>query len=1165
MDSDRVKFHHKHLQQPFPSKCSPFFRAEDSSFGMVVGMRATRIVSPLGDVHLGRLIVAILVLALLLVGGESVGFMLGYNPNSSLASGYHPRVANNASFALTGLPPLVGRLCIVPGDSTACPQNLPPMKADSTGHLIVSINILGSTIFNAFGISLRWDPTIMNTTSADLTGTILPSPIVSASCINSGGFGCGSHDGPGIAHLDVVGANTTAPASGRLFKIPLVGLPGVDPHVGFATGCSTVNIGALSSLGSVPNTDSCVVVGIITTTICTTLCTQTLTSVPEGIQSQLLGTQLPTPLHSVSPSGNITGTVSSGSGPSFATTWVMPYSITLPGNITSWKAQFSNGFLSPTIQVPPTPSSMQIKVLRKASPTTLIVVEAGPVHDPRRVLQDRLPSYPFVLTESTVIEFYTDSFLAVLPGDLIGLTITSDPSLNAFYNYPLVNASGTRYVTQNVALNGTIDISNVFTGSLPGFAPALQVSIQPAPPKLDTTGGGIPDFVALSPEMQALGADPCRTTVLVQLDYMVPASNAYTHRPLQSALDIVTAAFNSAPIPPVTNCPYLGFPRQTTGGINLIFDVKNAIPQQDTLNFTHSEPQSFDTIKAALFDPNRIHYFHYGLFIHQIVAGQTNSGVGETFGSNFVVSLGNWTNNVGSVFEQAGTLMHELGHNLGLHHGGGDGVNFKPNYLSVMSYEHQVTGILSRTPNGDVTRFDFSREAMPNLNESNLDEWTKLSSANDYTKWVCPNHHTAKMDLVSNSLDWNCDGNLSTGVTVDLNNDSVTGLLTGYKDWANIRFKFTESANFNHGCALSCDIGCALSCDIGCALGCDFGVGAELDFKTAQVIEASWAAFAASPHRSTSTSINCTPSSVAVSTPSSCTATVTDNAAVSPTIPTGIVSFLSSQPGLFTPSTCSLVGIGATATCSVNYSPGVTSVGPQTISAGYTGDTTHLGSSGSTTVTGLPLPPIITITTSTKLTSDVTARILIGADGITLNCDGHTISGITTAPATPLMNTGITLIKRSGVTIENCNVTNFYIGFQLISSNNTSLFGNTANRNGLDGFLLQSSNNNNLAGNTANKNGANGFVLISSNNDALSANSAGSNSLNGFLLQSSNNDKLQTDTAANNGAYGFALVSSNNNLVVGNVGSGNGVFDAFQMSSTGNKFSKNQFGTTDGI
>src|SRR6185503_16540353 len=73
-------------------------------------------------------------------------------------------------------------------------------------------------------------------------------------------------------------------------------------------------------------------------------------------------------------------------------------------------------------------------------------------------------------------------------------------------------------------------------------------------------------------------------------------------------------------------------------------------------------------------------------------------------GVNFFVSLGGigttgfgcWGAHpvngfsVGTQAQQAGTLMHEYGHVLGLRHGGGDGVNNKPNYLSVMNYSWQA-------------------------------------------------------------------------------------------------------------------------------------------------------------------------------------------------------------------------------------------------------------------------------------------------------------------------------------------------------------------------------------------------------------------------------------------------------------------------------------------
>ena len=35
--------------------------------------------------------------------------------------------------------------------------------------------------------------------------------------------------------------------------------------------------------------------------------------------------------------------------------------------------------------------------------------------------------------------------------------------------------------------------------------------------------------------------------------------------------------------------------------------------------------------------------------------------------------------------QKIGTFIHELGHDLGLHHGSVDDVNYKPNHLSVMN------------------------------------------------------------------------------------------------------------------------------------------------------------------------------------------------------------------------------------------------------------------------------------------------------------------------------------------------------------------------------------------------------------------------------------------------------------------------------------------------
>ncbi len=342
-------------------------------------------------------------------------------------------------------------------------------------------------------------------------------------------------------------------------------------------------------------------------------------------------------------------------------------------------------------------------------------------------------------------------------------------------------------------------------------------------------GDGIPSSVELSPAYQALGADPCRKTIAVQIDYMVASD--HTHKPLQAAIDKVKAAFDAAPVPATIPCPFAGFPKKPSG-INLIVDVKNAIPEQAALNFTGTSPETFDTIKAKNFDPARAPYFHYSLWVHDLAPGSSVSGIGELGGANFIVSLGEWTNHTGSIDEQAGTFMHELGHNLGLDHGGIDSVNFKPNYLSVMTYAFQTVGITSLLPNGTLThRFDYSRAALPSLNEAALNETVGIKAGNDYTSWICPRIAGQlpqnRSGLGNLPIDWTCSGaiNIKSLVSADVNGDGSLETLVGFNDWANLAYQFTNSSNFIHGGHIT------------------LPKGKEINFQQAKVIETYWKEF----------------------------------------------------------------------------------------------------------------------------------------------------------------------------------------------------------------------------------------------------------------------------------------------------------------------------------
>jgi len=105
------------------------------------------------------------------------------------------------------------------------------------------------------------------------------------------------------------------------------------------------------------------------------------------------------------------------------------------------------------------------------------------------------------------------------------------------------------------------------------------------------------------------------------------------------------------------------------------------------------------------------------------------------------------------------------------------------------------------------------------------------------------------------------------------------------------------------------------------------------------------------PPFSTSTAVSCSPDSVAVGQPTTCTATVTDTEAGVTTTPAGTVSFESDGAGGFSANECTLSGgFGASARCSVTYTPGAIGTGSQVITAGYGGDSTHTPSSGSQSV-----------------------------------------------------------------------------------------------------------------------------------------------------------------------------------------------------------------------
>ena len=123
-------------------------------------------------------------------------------------------------------------------------------------------------------------------------------------------------------------------------------------------------------------------------------------------------------------------------------------------------------------------------------------------------------------------------------------------------------------------------------------------------------------------------------------------------------------------------------------GIVLHAFVDDAIPRVADLgpSGTFSWDQDIMPLKAKYFTPERTGLFHYCLFIDKFNSGSVSGQSRSVPGTEFFVSLGGWDEGRGSLLQQQGTFLHELGHQLNLLHGGNDDVNWKPNHLSVMNY-----------------------------------------------------------------------------------------------------------------------------------------------------------------------------------------------------------------------------------------------------------------------------------------------------------------------------------------------------------------------------------------------------------------------------------------------------------------------------------------------
>lgn len=353
------------------------------------------------------------------------------------------------------------------------------------------------------------------------------------------------------------------------------------------------------------------------------------------------------------------------------------------------------------------------------------------------------------------------------------------------------SAGGTSFALYDLFLDGTPSTDTDGDGLLDSWETE----------GLDYNGDGTIDLY-----LPAMGADPNVPDIFVEVDWMV--------RPQKKFLWWETQASRSmAPSTAAMRLVYNSFRQH---GINLHIDVGpdstdfvtgkkwgnlsggNEIPYEENFDISTSWE---DTVNSN-FSESRYNVFKHCLFINQY-DGTTSSGKANDIpGQFFVVANQDWVYNGGAI-SVGGTFMHELGHTLGLCHGGCDHEHYKPNYLSVMNYAFQTTGLVGTGIIG------YSDYKLPDINESHINENSGVdpSGLTEGTRLGTTLFYrtSSQRDISPISrvaIDFNNNGTMENDISFDLNpggnvQDAPIAILKGHEDWSGIIYKGGEIGKQN--------------------------------------------------------------------------------------------------------------------------------------------------------------------------------------------------------------------------------------------------------------------------------------------------------------------------------------------------------------------------------
>jgi hypothetical protein len=291
-------------------------------------------------------------------------------------------------------------------------------------------------------------------------------------------------------------------------------------------------------------------------------------------------------------------------------------------------------------------------------------------------------------------------------------------------------------------------------------------------------------------DLPSYGCNPLKKDLFIHLDWMVER-NGVEYAPKEEILSRIALNFSTAPLSNPDGSSgislhidagdrSIGYPIELSEGGNLVPFTQN----MQGFNYA-------DHYKDHYQDPLKRNVVRYGLIGHRYNESDS-SGLAYLGGYTFIITLYEYT---GYDALLIGTLIHEFGHNIGLHHAGVEPhPNFKPNYNSVMNYAYQFTGadidgdavgdgVLEAEEAEDFRYihrgecYTYSSGDLIALDENHLNEYEGVNG----TVWI----------------DWDGDDIIEEDVKEDINRDAdgegdgIYEVLTDFDDWRNLTYQET--------------------------------------------------------------------------------------------------------------------------------------------------------------------------------------------------------------------------------------------------------------------------------------------------------------------------------------------------------------------------------------